>query len=183
LVTAMGKMTSKDAADEFWQFSLEVYAKPQVAELCLALQDEHGFDVNVLLLCLWLAQGEGRTISQFEIGDLLGGVAALNENMVWPVRGARRWAKSWLQQAPDLQAEAARDKLYTSLKATELQIERQIQIELVRRLAYDRQQQGQPLDLSAQSAARLSMEAYRAAIAAQEGTAALLTRLALNALA
>ena len=87
-------MTSKDAADEFWQFSLEVYARPQVADLCLVLQDEHGFDVNILLLCLWLAQGEGRALSQFEIGDLLGGVAALNENMVWLVRDARRWAKS-----------------------------------------------------------------------------------------
>ena len=58
----MGKMTSKDAADEFWQFSLEVYARPQVADLCLVLQDEHGFDVNILLLCLWLAQGEGRAL-------------------------------------------------------------------------------------------------------------------------
>lgn len=178
----MGKMTSKDAADEFWQFSLEVYAKPQVAELCLALQDEHGFDVNILLLCLWLAQGRGMALSQSEIGNLLGGVAALNENMIWPVRGARRWAKLWLQRAPDLQAVAAREKLYTSLKATELQMERQIQIELVRCLAYDGQQHGQPLDLSAQSAARLSLEAYRAAIAAPEGTSALLTRLALKAL-
>ena len=63
-----------------------------------------------------------------------------------------------------------------------LQMERQIQIELVRCLVYDGQQQGQPLDLSAQSAARLSLEAYRAAIAAPEGTAALLTRLALKTL-
>jgi len=179
LITAMRKMTSKDAADEFWQFSLEAYARPQVADLCLVLQDEHGFDVNILLLCLWLAQGEGRALSQFEIGDLLGGVAALNENMVWPVRGARRWAKSWLQRAPDPQAAAARDMLYASLKAVELQLERQCQTELVGCLAGDGQQQGLP----PQSAARLSLEAYRAAIAASEvDTSTLLTQLAVKAL-
>jgi len=106
----------------------------------------------------------------------------LNENMVWPVRSARRWAKSWLQQAADVQAVAARSKVYTSLKATELQLEHQIQIELVRCLANDGEQQGQRQGLSAQSAARLSMEAYREAITAAEGTSALLTRLALKTL-
>jgi uncharacterized protein (TIGR02444 family) len=171
-------MKREKTIDEFWQFSLDVYARPQVADLCMGLQDAHGFDVNILLLCLWLAQGEGRALGQSEIGDLLGAVAALNENMIWPVRGVRRWAKLWLQQAPDLQAVAARDKLYTSLKATELQMEHQIQIELARCLTNDGQQQGLP----AQSAARLSMEAYRTAIAAPEGTSALLTRLALKAL-
>ena len=175
-------MKREKTIDEFWQFSLEVYARPQVADLCLVLQDEHGFDVNILLLCLWLAHGEGRAISQSEIGELLGGVAALNENMVWPVRSARRWAKSWLQQAADVQAVAARSKVYTSLKATELQLEHQIQIELVRCLANDGEQQGQRQGLSAQSAARLSMEAYREAITAAEGTSALLTRLALKTL-
>ena len=44
-------MTKLDqtAASAFWQFSLDVYARPQVAELCLALQDEHNFDVNAVL--------------------------------------------------------------------------------------------------------------------------------------
>jgi uncharacterized protein (TIGR02444 family) len=172
-------MTSKDAVDGFWQFSLEVYAKPQVADLCLALQDEHGFDVNVLLLCLWQAQSGGRALTASEIRDLRDGTAALNENMIWPVRGVRRWAKSWLQRAPDPQAAAARDKLYASLKAVELQLERQCQTELVGCLAGDGQQQGLP----PQSAARLSLEAYRAAIAASEvDTSTLLTQLAVKAL-
>ena len=41
-------------ADEFWQFSLALYARNGVKELCLTLQDEHGFNVNVLLLSCYL---------------------------------------------------------------------------------------------------------------------------------
>jgi uncharacterized protein (TIGR02444 family) len=37
-----------------WRFSLELYARPGVAAACLALQDRHGADVNLVLLALWL---------------------------------------------------------------------------------------------------------------------------------
>ena len=50
-----------EAAASFWAFSLEFYARPGVAEACLALQDRHGLDVNILLLCCWLGwSGRGR---------------------------------------------------------------------------------------------------------------------------
>jgi uncharacterized protein (TIGR02444 family) len=48
-------------ADAFWAFSLDLYARPGVADTCIALQDEHGLDVNLLLLCCWLGwSGKGR---------------------------------------------------------------------------------------------------------------------------
>ncbi|MGE4220898.1 MAG: TIGR02444 family protein, partial [Alphaproteobacteria bacterium] len=42
-----------DAA--LWPFSLSVYARPGVAEACLALQARRGLDVNLLLWCGWRA--------------------------------------------------------------------------------------------------------------------------------
>ena len=37
----------------FWDFSLAVYGRPGVAPACLALQQRHGADVNLLLFCAW----------------------------------------------------------------------------------------------------------------------------------
>ena len=47
----------------FWAFSLEVYGRPGVAPACLALQDRHGLDVNLLLFCCWAAS-QGVTLDQ-----------------------------------------------------------------------------------------------------------------------
>jgi uncharacterized protein (TIGR02444 family) len=38
----------------FWRFSLDFYQRPDVATACLALQDRHRVDVNLLLLAIWL---------------------------------------------------------------------------------------------------------------------------------
>ncbi len=38
----------------FWQFSLAVYAKPEVQTLVLAMQDQHGVNVNMVLWAAWL---------------------------------------------------------------------------------------------------------------------------------
>lgn len=44
----------------FWDFSLAVYAREGVAPACLALQERHGVDVNLLLFCCWCgASGRG----------------------------------------------------------------------------------------------------------------------------
>ena len=47
----------------FWAFSLDVYGRPGVAPACLALQDRHGLDVNLLLFCCWAAS-QGVTLDQ-----------------------------------------------------------------------------------------------------------------------
>lgn len=43
----------REAGDDFWAFSLSLYARPGVPERCLRLQDEGGLDVNLALFCLW----------------------------------------------------------------------------------------------------------------------------------
>ena len=39
----------------FWRFSLRFYRQPKVADACIALQEEAGVDVNLLLFLLWHA--------------------------------------------------------------------------------------------------------------------------------
>ena len=39
----------------FWRFSLRFYRVPKVADACIALQEEAGIDVNLLLFLLWQA--------------------------------------------------------------------------------------------------------------------------------
>ncbi len=43
-------------AEQLWQFSEQHYARPGVAQACLQLQDEHGANVNLLLLLLMLEE-------------------------------------------------------------------------------------------------------------------------------
>jgi uncharacterized protein (TIGR02444 family) len=43
------------APENFWEFSLAFYCKPNVAKACLSLQDRRAADVNLILLGCWLA--------------------------------------------------------------------------------------------------------------------------------
>src|SRR6202000_1576818 len=47
----------------FWTFSLAVYADPAVQRECLALQDDHGVDVNLLLFCAFVGAVHGVALS------------------------------------------------------------------------------------------------------------------------
>ena len=55
----------------FWDFSLIVYMTPGVGPACVALQEAHELDVNIVLFCLW-AGASGR-------GALGGGAGAGTE--------------------------------------------------------------------------------------------------------
>ena len=43
----------------FWRFSLRFYRQPRVADACIALQEESGVDVNLLLYLLWFVEMPG----------------------------------------------------------------------------------------------------------------------------
>ena len=76
----------------FWDFSLKLYARPGVAEACLALQERHGTDVNLLLFCCW-AGSRGRGLSGAELAGLIAVVSEWQTEVVRPLRGIRRWLK------------------------------------------------------------------------------------------
>jgi uncharacterized protein (TIGR02444 family) len=107
-----------EAADNpFWDFSLALYRRGGVAEACLALQDRHGLDVNLLLYCLW-AGSRGHRLDAGEIDALSAAAGPWHEAVVEPLRAARRWLKDQ-KSAPPGPAEALRQ----AIKARELEAE------------------------------------------------------------
>ena len=76
----------------FWRFSLQVYGASGVPEACLALQDECGADVNLLLLCGWLG-AQGRTLARRRLRQAMARVGAWQTEVIAPMRAARRAIK------------------------------------------------------------------------------------------
>jgi uncharacterized protein (TIGR02444 family) len=115
-------------ADAFWSFSLAVYDVPEVARLCLDLQDRHHVDVNLLLFGAWFgASGRGR-IEPIDYARLAEAIAPLNREVVAPLRAVRNALKPMLDQAPEFR------RLRETVKATEFEAERMVQRRLVARL-------------------------------------------------
>ncbi len=107
-----------------WTFSLAHYAKPGVRTACLALQDQHGLDVNVALACLWHERRGGSPLSGEDIEAVLAAVEPARVR-AWAIRRLRRAAKD---------ARHA-DALYRALKRAELLAENLLQRTLYETLA------------------------------------------------
>lgn len=69
----------------FWQFSLAVYAKPEVQTLVLAMQDQHGVNVNMVLWAAWLDKQQLR----------------LPENQ-WPA--VEQWIQPWVTKTEEIRS-------------------------------------------------------------------------------
>ncbi|TQV82524.1 TIGR02444 family protein [Exilibacterium tricleocarpae] len=101
-----------DAVNPFWDFSLALYRRPGVESLCLALQDNHGVNVNLLLWSCWL---ETRTVTLD--ADLLAAAQRLvqdwDQRVVTPLRQARRAVRkgNWETPGPSLLAQCKRLEL------------------------------------------------------------------------
>ena len=95
----------------FWDFSLGVYGSEGVAAACIALQERHRIDVNVLLYCCWLgASGRGALGSE-EIARVCGTVDAWNRDIVRAVRGVRQRLKGGFGAAPQELSEPLRRRI------------------------------------------------------------------------
>lgn len=100
------------AGNPFWDFSLAVYRREGVPDLCLDLQDRRGADVNVLLFAGWAGAACGVRLGAAELARLDAAVAPWREAVVRPLRAVRRRVKG------------EDDGLYARLKAAELEAER-----------------------------------------------------------
>lgn len=104
-------------SNPFWDFSLAVYARPDVAPCCLALQDRHGVDVNILLWAAWCGlQGLALSADAIMAARVEPGLAAWREEVVRPLRRMRR------ELLPPQGAVA--DQLAAQLGRAELEAER-----------------------------------------------------------
>ncbi|MEA2905853.1 MAG: hypothetical protein QOI12_3240 [Alphaproteobacteria bacterium] len=153
----------------FWRFSLAFYRQPGVADACIALQEDAGVDVNLLLFLLWNAQ-RLRTFAPAEIEWLESKIGPWRDTTVIPLRSMRRALKT-----PVLVAPAAAEALRTRIKAVELEAER-LQQEAMYELT-PALPSGETA-ASAEHAARHSIAAYAAMLEAGFPTAAVDTVLA-----
>jgi len=111
--------TAATAETPFWRFSLKFYRQPSVSEACIALQDDHGVDVNLLLFLLWLASDD-RQLSAEEVKMLDDNVRAWRELTIIPIRDVRRKLKG----APTLVEPDVQEAFRNRVKAVELEAER-----------------------------------------------------------
>jgi uncharacterized protein (TIGR02444 family) len=113
----------------FWNFSITVYRASAVQDECLSLQDQFGLDVNLVLLCAFLGAVHGVTLTSDDIASVRQEVGQWHEQIVRPLRAARRHLKTIKLQ--DADAASAAD-LRRQVKAAELESERIEQILLER---------------------------------------------------
>jgi uncharacterized protein (TIGR02444 family) len=102
----------------FWDFSLAVYAAPGVEDECLLLQDSFGIDVNLLLFAAYTGR-RGILLSRDEIAEASTLVRAWHDNVVVPLRGARRATKLLLKSLSDSTRQPA-EAFRQRVKAVEL---------------------------------------------------------------
>jgi uncharacterized protein (TIGR02444 family) len=141
----------------FWRFSLHFYRGAGVSDACIALQDEQGVDVNLLLFLFWLAD-DGRQLSADEVKKLDDAVRDWRNLTIVPIRDTRRKLKGARTVVDAATQEVFRNKV----KAIELDAERLQQAAL---FAFTG---GGPLGRSAapDAAARGNIAAYERVIGA-----------------
>ncbi len=98
-----------------WEWTLEAYGQPGVAEACLDLQDAHGQNTPLLLWAVWAEAGDA---------DLLARAADVarrwDATALTPMRAVRRALKAPMPPIRD----DAREALREDVKAAELRAER-----------------------------------------------------------
>jgi uncharacterized protein (TIGR02444 family) len=139
----------------FWRFSLHFYKQTGVSDACIALQDDCGVDVNLLLFLFWLAS-DGRLLTAGEVKKLDDNVRSWRELTIIPIRDTRRKLKGAVTLLDPGEQEAFRNKV----KVIELDAER-----LQQKALYEFTRSG-PLGKAAQpkDAARSNVSAYERAM-------------------
>lgn len=110
------------APSSFWDFSLQLYVRPGVADSCLQLQDEQGVNVNLLLWCAWL-DAQDLILDAGRLHSAQKRIHGWDEHYVLPLRQLRRRMKAEFGTTnADIEA------LRTQIKQAELLAEKQVQL-------------------------------------------------------
>lgn len=108
-----------ERGSDFWRFSLSLYRMEGVPAACIALQDGHGLDVNIMLFGLWLGS-RGRAL---EAADLVEADEAVRQ---WRIEAvvALRAVRRFLRTPPGAIDASAAAALRDRVKGVELEAER-----------------------------------------------------------
>ena len=106
-----------ETAEPFWSFTLAFYGRPGVSPACIALQDRHGLDVNLVLYACWVGlSGRGR-LAAADLARAAELNAPWRGRVIETLRAARRALREEDRRGPILE-------LYEAAKAAELAAER-----------------------------------------------------------
>lgn len=106
-----------------WNFAVACYERSGVARLCLALQDEHGADVCLLLAALWL-ESRGVAPAPARVAALRDLAEPWQRTVIAPLRQLRR---AW-------KALAAGDPALAELRGRLAELELQAEHRLLERI-------------------------------------------------
>ncbi|MBI2320202.1 MAG: TIGR02444 family protein [Betaproteobacteria bacterium] len=150
---------TRPAPHPFWQFSLRTYGKPGVEQACLRLQDHHGADVNLVLLCCWAAVIGRGPLDTERIRAAMSATERWQAEIIGPLRAARRSLKR------DFEGVAADQcsELRKSIGRAELECEHAEQLLLARQV----EALPQAPEVDPALSARTSIEGYLAALGAR----------------
>ena len=113
-------------ACDFWDFSLAVYGREGVAAACLALQERHGADVNLLLFCCWHARSGRGALAGEGLRRAAAAVEPWHGQLVRGLRAVRvrlRRESAPLPQATDALLAELAEALRKKVAAVELEAE------------------------------------------------------------
>lgn len=113
---------------KFWDFSIQLYGKPGVAQACLQLQDCCDMDVNLLLYCYWYGVSFGR-FDPLLLQQVYEFSCTWKQGIVQPLRSVRQWMKNQTQLVSEKQARQFQE-LRERVKLEELDAEK-IQQEMI----------------------------------------------------
>ena len=111
-------MAEKEAAEQFWAFSLELYGQDTAREAFLRLQDRDGADVPMMLWCLWRGV-EGHGIPEDVMAEAVEFSASWRQQAVEPLRKLRKAMKPGISGVQSALSEAARSKVAKTEQAVE----------------------------------------------------------------
>lgn len=100
-------------SDAFWQYSLQAY--DQIKDIVLPLQDEHGLNVNLLLLAGY-TQTLGCAIDEFDMNNLVIQTKQWQQQLTQPFRNLRRELKKTIS-----------DSQYQNMLSMEIALEKEEQ--------------------------------------------------------
>jgi len=83
----------------FWRFSLSVYQHEAVKTACLSLQDTYHVNVNLLLLCCWLAYSVEK-IDKADLAKASKKVSNWQQEVSQGLRKTRRWLQALGDKEP-----------------------------------------------------------------------------------
>lgn len=95
----------------FWDHSLLVYGGEGVSAACIALQDRHGLDVNLILYCLWIGQDGGGVLQAADFDRLIAASGDWNADVIRRLRAARLAIKAGFDALPTELGDSLRKRI------------------------------------------------------------------------